>query len=643
MARWVPPVHRARPALLGIAVLSCALAAGAVAVEAGGSSAASRTFAVFLLNVALVCSLQVFIGGSGIVSFGHLAFMGVGAYTAALVSIPPPLKATQLPDLPAFVADVELSLVPAVLVATLVTAAIAAVLGGGLTRMTESAMAMGTLALLVVLHTVFLQWETVTRGTLGVFAVPDRVTTWTGLAAAIAFIAFARLFKESGPGLRLRATREDPLSSGAVGIGVVRSRYVAWVVSAAMMGASGSLWALNVLAFDPGQFYFTATFALLAMLVIGGRASVTGAVAGAALVTFITDTLARVEQGVAIGPVELPRLIGTVNFAIALLIIVTLIWRPDGILGRLEIDDLPRRRRHRAAPATGRRIEVEGERDEAETAIGMDGPAEPLGQKAAALAGVDIGKRFQGLRALDAVDLTVAPGEILGLIGPNGSGKTTLLNALSGVSAPDEGRVLLEGRDVTGWPPHRIAELGLARTFQNIRLFAHLTVRENVDAGAPARVTDADVRTLLETFDLADATDSEAASLPYGMQRRLEIARAVVRRPRVLLLDEPAAGMNQAESDHLLANIRRVRAELGCAIVVVDHDLRLIMQLCSRIQVLNQGRTIAIGPPEAIAADPRVIDAYLGTGHHETSIMGDPPATPGPTAASGPTAQGPSA
>ena len=161
----------------------------------------------------------------------------------------------------------------------------------------------------------------------------------------------SRLYKESGPGLRLRATREDPLSAASVGTNVVRTRYGVWLLSAAMMGAAGSLWAQSVIAFNANQFYFAITFALLAMLVIGGRTSVTGAVAGAAIITFLTDTLARVEQGVAIGPWELPKITGTVQFVIAFLIIITLILRPEGIFDRWEIDDLVRR----FLPAAGER------------------------------------------------------------------------------------------------------------------------------------------------------------------------------------------------------------------------------------------------------------------------------------------------
>jgi branched-chain amino acid transport system ATP-binding protein/branched-chain amino acid transport system permease protein len=603
---WPIPGNRLRPALSGWAVISLLLVFAMLAVQGFGSTASERTFVVFLVNVTLVISLQVFIGNSGIVSFGHIAFMGIGAYTTALLTIPHVLRTAQLPQLPSFLQTTELGFVPAIFVSAIVAVIVAAIFGGGMIRMAESTMAMATLALLVVVHTFLQNATTFTRGSLGLAGVPVRTKIEVGTVAAILFVLLGRLYKESRPGLRLRATREDSLSAAALGTNVIGVRYGSWLLSAGMMGAAGSLWAQSVIAFNANQFYFAITFALLAMLVIGGRTSVTGAVAGAAIITFLTDSLARVEQGVRIGPWTLPRFNGTVQFVIALLITVTLILRPEGLFDRWEIDDvlrrfLPKRRRPSAAQEVGAPA-----RASATALPGRNGETPRI------LAGTDVAKRFEGVDALAGVDIEVRSGEILGLIGPNGSGKTTLLNVVSGVSHPTRGRIVLDGHEIAGLKAHTIAGLGMSRTFQNIRLFAQLTVRENVEAATPPAADPASVDSVLRWFDLADLEGEKAINLPYGMQRRLEIARAVVRRPTLILLDEPAAGMNEIESDELLENIRRIRTELDCSVVVVDHDLRLIMRLCDRIQVLDQGRTIGTGAPGQIAQDPVVIEAYLG-------------------------------
>jgi len=223
-------------------------------------------------------------------------------------------------------------------------------------------------------------------------------------------------------------------------------------------------------------------------------------------------------------------------------------------------------------------------------------------------------KRFRGLSALDGVTLRVREGEIVGLIGPNGSGKTTLLNVASGVMRPTAGRVVVGGVDATGRRPHEVARLGVGRTFQQIRLFAEMTVFENVEVGAVARGQALDgVSALLERLGLTADADRLAVTLPYGQQRRVEIARALAGRPRFVLLDEPAAGMNESESDELLETIRAIRDDEGCAVLIVDHDLRLIMRLCERIHVLAEGRTICEGTAEDVRRDPGVIQAYLGT------------------------------
>jgi branched-chain amino acid transport system ATP-binding protein len=230
---------------------------------------------------------------------------------------------------------------------------------------------------------------------------------------------------------------------------------------------------------------------------------------------------------------------------------------------------------------------------------------------------VDVTVDFQGLRAIEGVSLELHPGEILGLIGPNGAGKTTLVNVLTGFQAPSRGRVRLAGVDITAWPVHRRSRSGLARTFQSVLPFRGLTVLENVEAGAVAVGTDRGTarRQALDIIDglgLAEVADRPAGTLPFGSERRVGIGRAIAMRPTFLLMDEPAAGLNDSECVDLEQVIRRVGRQLGCGILLIEHRMSLVFALCDRIHVLEQGRTIATGLPAAIRADPRVRQAYLG-------------------------------
>lgn len=228
-------------------------------------------------------------------------------------------------------------------------------------------------------------------------------------------------------------------------------------------------------------------------------------------------------------------------------------------------------------------------------------------------------KDFAGLRAVDGVSLTVNPGEILGLIGPNGSGKTTTINVITGLLRITGGSVHLGSLDMTGWPPHKIARAGLARTFQIVRLFKDFTVRENVEVAAVAsgranrkEATDRANRALKQ-LGVLDLANLPARVLPQGEERLVEIARAIATEPSFLLLDEPGAGLNDAEIETFLPTLLRLRETIGCGILIVDHDMRLIMNLCDRIHVLNYGKTIAEGAPEEIRNEPAVIEAYLGS------------------------------
>ncbi len=247
-----------------------------------------------------------------------------------------------------------------------------------------------------------------------------------------------------------------------------------------------------------------------------------------------------------------------------------------------------------------------------------------------------LSKSFRGLQALVDYELRLSPLSIHGVIGPNGAGKTTLFHLLSGFLRPTSGAIAFEGRDITGSPAFKVSRLGIGRTFQNIRLFGELSVLDNVKIALQRqssrslvgtivssrsfqrgeRELDTQATDLLELFGLSGQRDRSARNLPYGDQRRLEIARAVGTRPKLLLLDEPNAGMNPIETQELLGLIRRLRDELGITIVLVAHDIPLVMNLCDRIQVLNYGRLIAEGDPAAVRANPDVIAAYLGQARH---------------------------
>ncbi|MBU6442107.1 MAG: ABC transporter ATP-binding protein [Betaproteobacteria bacterium] len=242
-----------------------------------------------------------------------------------------------------------------------------------------------------------------------------------------------------------------------------------------------------------------------------------------------------------------------------------------------------------------------------------------------------VGIRFGGLKAVDALSFAVGPAQVVGLIGPNGAGKTTAFNLITGVYKPTEGRVSFDGHDITGWAPHRVAQAGIFRTFQTIRLFQGQSVLNNVLAGTHLRTRQAwwqgllatpaqrreehelreQVMALLERLRLDQLAQEDVASLPYGVQRRVELARALIAKPRLLILDEPAAGLNDQESAELNKTILEVRAQ-GISVLLVEHDMNVVMNVTDHIVCINFGRKIAEGTPEHIRSHPDVIEAYLG-------------------------------
>lgn len=244
----------------------------------------------------------------------------------------------------------------------------------------------------------------------------------------------------------------------------------------------------------------------------------------------------------------------------------------------------------------------------------------------------NVEKHFGGVRAIDNFSVTLEQGKIHGLIGPNGAGKTTIFNNITGIYAPNSGQIIFDGKDITGSAPYKVAQLGIGRTFQNIRLFSNLSVMDNViiasNLDATYNMADAFVKTrkyrerekhlkekalnLLEVVGLSDKAGERASSLPYGHQRKLEIARAMALDPKLLLLDEPAAGMNADESAELVNFVREIKERFDITILMIEHHMDVVTNLCDHVTVLNFGKTIAVGTPEEVKSNPEVIKAYLG-------------------------------
>lgn len=334
-------------ALFSSALISAVLAAGVLIVYNASDAVTQNVVMIFLINLVVVVGLQTFTGNSGVVSFGHVAFMAIGAYVAAITTTSPAIKQSLIRDAPSLLVDAELSFIPALAVAVTVTAAIALPVGFVFARLSGAAAAIATLAWLVIVRTVIANWDQVTAGTLTFYGIPSFTTLGWALGLAILAITAARLFRESGLGLSLRATSNDALVARAVGVSITSARLAAWVLSAALAGLGGALYAHFILAVAPTTFYFDLTFVILVMLIVGGR-SVSAAVLGAAVISVISELLRRTESATG--------RFGTSTLVLALIFMVMMIVRPEGLLGRWELEELGLRawRRFRIRRATPR-------------------------------------------------------------------------------------------------------------------------------------------------------------------------------------------------------------------------------------------------------------------------------------------------
>ncbi|MFN8020956.1 MAG: branched-chain amino acid ABC transporter ATP-binding protein/permease [Acidimicrobiales bacterium] len=593
----------ALPSLIANTVLLAVVFAVGQLYASSGSSARDLLVTDLLINLVLVLGFHVFIGNTGVLSFGHLGIASVSAYTMALLAVPSARKTVLIPNAPWGIPDIELSPFVASLIGIGVGIAVALLLGLVAARTSGLAATMITLAFLSIVRQVAENRKNLTGGAQNLSSVP-RLDGWTwALFGAFVAIAVAVLFRSSKVGRLSVATREDELAAGAMGIEVFTPRLAAFVVSGALVAFGGILRVQSLGSIGPSQFSFDFTILILAMLVVGGMRTVSGAIVGTVFVTVGKEITRFLGDGPHFLGFDWPKIDGLPDLFLAGSLLVVLLTRPGGLLGEFDLGGWLSGRMHRGTT----------------TAVAAtDAPAAVVPSSAGALRTDGLGVVFGGFTAVDEVSMQVEPGTIHGLIGPNGAGKTTFVNLLTGLVAQTEGTVHLGELELNGKPYER-ARQGVSRTFQNLRVFPALSVRENV---AVADLIAHDHRShraavgvdeLLGLAGLSSLADRPASTLDYGNQRRLEIARAAALRPDFLLLDEPTSGMSSAESLEMVDHVRRVATAIGAGVLVIDHDLGFITNICERITVLDQGAVLAEGTADEIQRDPRVIEAYLGT------------------------------
>jgi branched-chain amino acid transport system permease protein len=592
-------------AIPGALLLAAVVALPCTLIAFAGSGPVVLTATNFLVMLVAVLGISVFSGNSGIISFGNVAFMAIGAQVSATLTLPVAIKTPNLPLLPGFIHALQLDFWSATAIALVIVIVVALVSGLALVRMSPTSASIATLGFLIIVNSIIVGAQGFTRGSQAMYGVPKLVGLPLAILLAAAAIIIARLYRDSAAGVRLRAGRDNDAAARACGIDVPAERLRAWVVGALLSGLAGAMFAHVLTVFSAKGFYFELTFSIIAMMVVGGMASVTGAVSGAVVVTLLIEILRRLENGFSLGPLDVPQFFGLTQIGLSIAILIILYSGHTGLLGFREIDAfLPKawRRGRPSASADAIRMRPEDGADQ--------------------LAVEELSKSYGGLIAVDKVSLALRRGEILGLIGPNGSGKTTLLGCIAGTHEATAGRVRMGKRDLTGLEPHEIARLGIGRTFQTVRLFANMTVLENViaalaDAERTSSLDDlaGKAMALLAEVGIASLAGTIAGTLAYGQQRRVEIARAIAVSPAFLLLDEPTAGMNDAETHVILETLRRLITERRIGLLIVDHDMKLIMSLCDRIAVLNKGQLIAEGSPEEIQGNKDVQEAYLGRRH----------------------------
>jgi branched-chain amino acid transport system permease protein len=589
--------------------LACCLVVAALIAVFSNTTLLSP-FSTAAAYVVIVVGLDVALGLGGMLALGQGALWGVSSYTFAILTT-----------------GHEWGFWPAAIAAECSVAILGAVLIP-LLRLRGLYFALATLVLGLIFAGVVNALVSLTGGPTGMsvfttyhiggFAANTVLAQCvSGWVIAMLVVGLVLRMRRSRFGVGLQAARDDELAAASFGVNVLQSRAKAWMAAALLSGISGVMFCVATGYLTPDEFSLQPSVLLILMLVLGGEGSVYGALIGASVITLLPNVFSSVQQYSAL-----------IYACVVLVVIVVL---PEGLFG------LGARCGGLVARFAAGQTQPGPQQHGAHTEVRPPLHSAPLPAPEAknrhdvAIAAHEVSKRFGGVAALDGVSFEVRTGEIFGIIGPNGAGKTTLLNCLSGLNRPDEGAVHVSGVSIERLRPDQIAGLGLARTFQNVRIFGRATVRSNTRTGVysagrsgllagilglpSARRDLHEMRShadaALELVGLTSLADQPASNLTTGQQRIAEVARCVASGPDIVLLDEPAAGLAESEVEHLREVIHELRRR-GQTVVLIEHNMDFVMGLCDRLLVLDLGRPIALGTPAEIRVDPAVIDAYLG-------------------------------
>ena len=598
-------------------VIGCAILIVVAIIIPFTASAAMMNVAVFAMIFALpAIGLSLLMGLAGQVSLGQAAFFGIAAYTHAILltkyDVPGPIAAT-------------IGVLAAMFVALLV--------GLPLMRLRGHYLALATLGLGFIVMIGAREWDFTGR-TTGIYGIArpevfgiaidnNGLFFWFVTPFVVLGLILALNLTHSRAGRALSAVNDSEVAAESLGVSTYALRLKVLVVSAGFAGLGGVFYAYQVAIVSPQIAGFQVSVEFLLMVVIGGLGSVWGALAGAFLIEFLGESMSELIPALIPGATGEVQLLG---YGIVLVLVILLL--PGGLvqatsaLWRWAQSKLP-------SKTVTALTNVD---DSAVAALPRVSAPLAVGEPILKVTGLTM--RYGGVVALDAVDLTVPAGTILGLIGPNGAGKTTCFNIISGTLVPTSGTVTFLGRTISGRKPHVAASHGLTRTFQNLQIFGSTDVVGNVYMGryrkgragvlrgmlglqAHEQRFNRDVaHDILQSMNLTDVAHEDAGSLPFGRQRMMEVCRALAAEPALLLLDEPMAGLSGAERDVLAELLRRLR-DAGLTILLVEHDVAQVMSLADHVAVLDDGVLIAHGEPETVRNDPAVITAYLGTDANE--------------------------